>query len=605
MRQTSLALALAAGLVAPACAETLPVFTGDTVVVTPTRTPQSAASVIGDVTVITASDIAAAGQTSLVELLQAQPAVEITQSGGAGAAAGVRIRGGNPGHTLVLIDGLRVGSATLGTTPLENIALDQIERIEILRGPASSLYGADAVAGVIQIFTRTGQGAPHLSGQVGVGSHGLVQGNVQYSGRAGDTRFSLGAGHARTDGGFSAARPTAFGYNPDDDGDRKTSLHLNLDHALGARHSVGLTALANRDRVEYDAGTANDYARNSVNAVSAWWKGQLTEAWRSWLSAGLGQNHTDNFSLGASTGRFDTDQRQYQWQNDFALPVGELSASLERLEQQVDASQIVYTQRRRTVNAVQAGYRADLGAHAVQLSLRRDDYSDFGGQTTGMAGYAYAITPAWRLGAVYGTSFKAPTFNDMYYPSTPFFVGNPALQPERGRNAELSLRWRQAYSHAGLTAYRNRVEDLIAYVFPTMQNVNRATLEGLTLAGGTEIAGTRIEASLDWQNAEDRATGKLLPYRARRHGSLDMAHDFGALELGATLVASGPRFVNAANTRSLGGYARLDLRASYAVRPDWRLIARVNNVLDADYALVENYNTPGINGFFGIEYRPR
>jgi len=605
MRQTPLALALAASLAAPVCAETLPIFVGDTVVVTPTRIPQTVASAIGDVTVVTVSEIAASGQTTLLELLQAQPAIEITQSGGAGTAAGVRIRGGNPGHTLVLVDGLRVGSATLGTTPLENVALDQIERIEILRGPASSLYGADAVAGVIQIFTRRGKGAPHLNVQAGAGSDGLLQGNVQYSGRAGNTHFSLGAGYARTDGGFSAAGPAAFGYNPDDDGNRKTSLHLSLDHVLGARHSAGVTVLANRDRVEYDAGTLDDFSRNSVNAGSVWWKGQLTDAWRSRLSAGLGQNHTDNFSLGVSTGRFDTDQRQYQWQNDFSLPVGELSASLERLEQEVDASQIVYTQRRRTVNAALVGYQASIGAHALQLSLRRDDYSDFGGQTTGMAGYAYAFAPAWRVAASVGTSFKAPTFNDMYYPSTLFFVGNPALQPERGRNAELSLRFRQSRSHASLTGYRNRVQDLIAYVFPTMQNVNRATLEGLTLAGGTEIAGARIEASLDWQNAEDRATGKALTYRARRYGSLDIARDFGAIELGATLVASGPRFVDAANTRTLAGYARLDLRASYAIRPEWRLLARVNNALDADYALFENYNTPGVNGFLGIEYRPR
>ncbi|MGE5318559.1 MAG: TonB-dependent receptor, partial [Hyphomicrobiaceae bacterium] len=168
------ALALGALSALPAIAETLPEYVGDTIVVTPTRTAEKASAVISDISVITAQEIAAAGQTSLVELLQTQPGVEIKQSGGPGSQASVFIRGGNSGHTLVLVDGLRVGSATAGTTPLENIALDQVERIEILRGPASSLYGADAVAGVIQIFTKQGRGAPKPSVTLGAGSYGLV-----------------------------------------------------------------------------------------------------------------------------------------------------------------------------------------------------------------------------------------------------------------------------------------------------------------------------------------------------------------------------------------------------------------------------------------------
>ena len=610
MRQTPLALALGVVFVSSAHAESLPVYLGETIIVTPTRTPQKSSQVIGDVTVITSREISEAGQTTLVELLQKQPGIEITQYGGAGAGADIRIRGGNPGHTLVLIDGLRVGSATLGTTPVESIALDQIDRIEILRGPASSLYGADAVAGVIQIFTKEGKGAPKLSARAGGGTHGLLQGEVQYGGQAGASRFSVGAGYARTDGGFSAARPGTYGFNADDDGDEKHSAHLRFEHALNPAHSVGLSGLYNRDRAEYDAGTEDDYAINYVNSLAGWWKGRLADNWQSRLLIGQGQNRSANYSLGTSTGSFDTDQTQYQWQNDFSLPLGELTASLERLEEEVDASQVAFSQTKRTVNAGQMGYQARVGRHALQASLRHDDYSDFGGQTTGMAGYGFDLAPAWRLTASYGTSFKAPTFNNLYYPMTAFFQGNPNLKPEQGRNLELGLAYQQGANRLSATAYRNRVKDLIVYVdsFPSpssMQNVSRATLEGLTLAGGTELAGLRFRASYDWQNAEDEATGKALTYRAQNYGTLDVSKTLGPWEVGAALVGSGKRYTDSANTSKLDGYALLDIRADYRMTPEWRLLARVNNALDADYSLRAGYNTPGVNGFVGVEYCPQ
>ncbi|MEW5967128.1 MAG: TonB-dependent receptor [Pseudomonadota bacterium] len=603
MRQTTLALALGALAASSAHADSLPAFVGETIVVTPTRVAAPLDTLVGDVTVITAEQIVRAGQTSLLELLQAQPGIEMTQEGGPGANASLRIRGGNSGHTLVLVDGLRVGSATTGTTPLETLSLDQIERIEILRGPASSLYGADAVTGVVQIFTRQGRGAPAVSGALGVGSHGRAQGRIRYGGEAGATRFSVGAGLSRSDGGFSAARPGTFGYHADHDGHEKRSAQLHIEHALGARHQIGVAALANRDRVEYDAGTADDYARNAVNHLAAWWRGQLGEAWTSQLRLGLGQNHTQNFSLGASTGRFDTDQIQALWQNDFTLAAGTLTASLERNRQDVDASTL-FTRTRRTVDAGQLGYLVQWGPHTLQASLRHDDYSDFGGHTTGMLGYAYQFAAAWRASASVGTSFKAPTFNDMYWPVTAFFQGNPNLRPERGRNAEVSLRYRDRGDWLGLTAYRNRVEDLIVYVFPTMENVDRATLEGLTLDGGTQIAGMRVQASVDWQRTLNDATGNLLTYRARRHASLDVAKTLGRWELGATLVASSGRYTNAANTQDLPGYARLDARVQYQMKPSWRVLLRVNNVLNAEYQLVRGYNTPGVNGLLALQYLP-
>lgn len=618
MRHTALALALGGVFVSAVHADPLPQFASETIVVTPTRTPEKASTVIGDISVITAKDIAAAGQATLVELIQAQPGIEIKQSGGPGSQTSVSIRGGNSGHTLVLVDGLRVGSATAGTTPLENISLNQIERIEILRGPASSLYGADAVAGVIQIFTKQGHGAPKPSITVGAGSDGLVQGQANYGGEVGDTRFSLGAGYSRTKGGFSAARPGIYGYNPDKDGDINRSAHLNIDHAIDGRNHIGVTAMGNRDYVDFDDGTAKDVAHNQVNDVAVYWKSRVSDRWTSQLRAGLGQNHTENFSLGVVTSRFDTDQAQYLWQNDFVLGDGNLTASLEHSDQRVSAT-TAFSVTSRTINAGQVGYFGQWGAHTLQATLRHDDYSDFGGHTSGMAGYAYALNATWRASVSYGTSFKAPTFNDMYWPNQFGFQGNPNLTPEQGRNFESSLRYQQGLNQASVTAYHNRVSGLIVYVpsvpVSTMANVNQATLEGITLEGATELAGLRIHASMDWLQATDDGTGHLLTYRARRHGTLDVSKVLDRWTLGATLVASGSRFADLANTVSLPGYARLDVRAQYRINPDWDVLVRVNNVLDADYQLVADYNssfqlvpaynTPGINGLIALQYHPK
>ena len=578
----------------------------DYIVVTATRTPLPAKQVIGDITVITQEQIRNAGQTTLVELLQGQPGLEITQSGGAGTIAGVSIRGANSNQTLVLMDGLRVGSVTSGTTPLENISLDQIDHIEILRGPASSLYGADAIGGVIQIFTKRGSGTPRVTAALGLGTQGTLNGRVGYAGEVGNTRFSIGAGYDKTNGGFSAARPGTFGYVPDDDGDRKRNASFSIEQSLNSKNQIGLTGFYNHDRVEYDAGTPNDYANNQVNGVSAYWRGKLAAAWQSRVMIGQGENLTDNFSNGISTGKFNTRQTQYQWQNDFSLPLGVVSASLERNEQKVDSS-TAFTQQQRNVNAVQLGYQASVGAHSVQASLRRDDYSDFGAHSTGNLGYAYAINSDWRATASYGTAFKAPTFNDMYYPLQFGYQGNPNLKPETSRNKEIGVRYAAGVNAFGISAYQNDVQDLIQInsSFTTVTNIAQARLRGVELTGATQLAGMSIKASYDWQDPENRANGNTLTYRAQRHGTLDVSRSLGALELGAQVIASDKRYTNAANTSNLPGYALLNLRARYKLAQDWSMLARVNNALDKDYQLVNGYNTPGVNAFVGVEYNPR
>lgn len=604
MRQTKLALALGVAFIASAHADTLPEFVGDTIVVTPTRSPQNASQVIADVTVITASQIAESGQTTLVEMLQAQPGIELKQSGGAGSSASVFVRGGNGNQVLVLVDGLRVSSATLGTTALQNISLDQVERIEILRGSASSLYGSGAVSGVIQVFTKQGQGAPKPSLSFGAGTYNQFKAAAGYGGVIDDTRFYLGAGY-ETNNGFSATNPTNFSYVPDDDGYRNANASINIEQQLSDANQIGFKTLYNRGRVEYDAGVigVNDRLWQTVATLAVYSKNRLAPNWQSQLTLGVGLD--DQVADDAyGNAKYRTATNQFQWQNDFRLSAGQLSATLEYNRQSVDST-VAFSEDSRNVKSGQLAYQLSAGAHNLFASARYDDYSDFGGQTTGNLGYGYTLGGGWRVAGSLGTSFKAPTFNDMYYPSSPFYVGNPNLRPEQGTSSELNLAWQDGPHQFKAVAYYNKVKDLIVYEFPTMQNVSSARLEGLEFTGQTRLGDIRLKASLDLARPEDETTGNTLVYRARQYGNLEAGYDFGNLNLVAQVIASGMRYTNAANTASLGGYAVVNLWGTYPLSPEWNVLGRLNNLLDKTYSLDRGYNMPGINAFVGFEYNPR
>jgi vitamin B12 transporter len=281
----------------------------------------------------------------------------------------------------------------------------------------------------------------------------------------------------------------------------------------------------------------------------------------------------------------------------------QLSLALERREERVNGD-TGFAVTARNTNAAAGVWQWREGPHALQANLRYDDSSQFGGRTTGALAYGYALGGGLRATASYGTAFKAPTFNDLYFPG----FSNPDLKPETARNAEMALRYAAGDVAAGIVAYRNRVRDLIVFECDASfncapQNVASATLEGITLELEARIANVDLRSSLDLQRPEDDATGNLLVRRARRHGSLAIARAWSALRLGAELNASSARFDDPANTRRMGGYALVNLTAEYALPAGWTLFARGTNVLDKQYELAADYNTPGASVFAGVRYR--
>jgi vitamin B12 transporter len=589
------------------------------VVITASRIEESRDSVLSDVSVITREEIERSGQSTLVELLRTQPGVQIESNGGPGATSNVHLRGTHSQAVVVLIDGLRMGSATNGTTSFEQISPEQIDRIEIVRGPVSSLYGSDAVGGAIQIFTRKAEGKPTFSANLGYGSYNTRKTGASVAGEAGNTGFALNISSLDTEG-FSSLDINQ-GKDADDDGYRNLSVSGRLSQKIADGHKIGLQFFHSKGSNEFDG---NDFAahqdmRQQIFAVTS--DNRITGAWTSHLKLGESMDDlSSNGSFGASSLR--TQQRQYYWQHDLALPVGTLTLAYDRLEDRVKGD-TAFSRDYRSNNGWLANYIMEYGPHAFRAGLRRDDNSQFGEHGTGNIGYGYRLNNFWRVSGNVGTAYRAPTFNDLYWPFQDFgfgftYQGNPNLKPETSRNKEVTLTYDQGHHRVSATAYHNRINDLLVCCqglpndFPV--NVGNATIKGLTLAYEGWFDTYHMRANWDVLSPKNDDTDTTLVRRARQYATLWLGKRIGNLELAGEVIMSGHRYNDAANDFRLGGYALVNLTADYRFAEEWSLNARVNNLFDREYALVTtannfdptapNYKTPGANLFVGLRWQP-
>ncbi|MQY51416.1 TonB-dependent receptor [Rhodocyclus tenuis] len=600
-----LAAALAACVPASAYASE-----GDTVVVTATRQETRSNELLSDVTVITREQIEQAGQTSVEQLLAQQPGVEYWANGGPGTLSAISIRGANSNHTLLLIDGQRVGSISSGAPDFSRLPLSQIERIEILRGPASSLYGADAIGGVIQIFTKRGEGPARINASTGYGTYGTSDSNVGIAGGTDVVSYSLQAGYYETNG-FSAIRNSANpSYNADHDGFYRSSFSGGVSVRPATGHEIGLNFLSSNGTNKYDNGPGTDDAnRSNTGSVSLYSRNRFTDDWTSTLRVGHGLDDATTLTNGIASGLYRTQQDQASWQNDIRLPVGKALLAAEYLKQNLTSSS-TYTLTERTIKSLLAGWSGNLGDHRLQANLRHDDNSQFGGKTTGTAAYGYQFTADWRAHISYGTAFKAPAFNNLYFPLTCYpgwgcYGGNPNLKPETARNAEAGINWEKSGHSFAATYFRNKVSDLIDASLPVPINVNKASLSGTSLAYSGNFGDFSGGVSLDLQRARDDTTGKQLARRADEQLKTHLAWTSGALKFGGEWQLSGKRYDDAANTKKLGGYGLVNLFAERRIDSEWTLFARANNVFNREYELARDYATPGASLFVGVRYQQK
>jgi vitamin B12 transporter len=582
------------------------------VVVTATRLPQLQSQTLQPVTVITSEDIARAGQQTLVEVLQSLGGVEISSNGGFGQPSSVFMRGANSDQTLVLVDGMRISSATLGSTALENVPLNQIARIEVVPGELSSLYGSDAIGGVIQIFTKSGNYAPTASVTAGAGTYNTSSVTAGFSRAAGSVDFSLNVGYFGSDG-FDATKPGAFGHDPDRDGYRNQNLSGKVAYHLDARNELGLTVFQSDGHTHFDNDPMIDAVNHqTLSAFSVYSSNQITDVWRSLVRVGQGQDKST--VTGAFPSFFATRQPQYTWQNNIKLGPGTAIAGAEYLIQDV-TSDSTFAQNQRTIKSAFAGYLGAYDKHEWQANVRVDNNSQFDSHTTGLLGYAYRPTDALRLRVGAGTAFKAPSFDNLYLidPSG-FFVPNPNLKPETSRSAEAGVSYQMGTNRFSATYFDNRINDLIVFVTTdpvtfagTVENLNNARINGVELGYQGSFASVQAYARVTFQNPVDDATGSMLPRRAKEFGSAGLNRSSGSWTLGGEVVASSARFdqPGEADGTRMHGYGLLNLTATYAFDREWSARVRWNNVFNRDYELVQNFNTPGSNVFVAVQYQPK
>ncbi|MBS0446276.1 MAG: TonB-dependent receptor [Proteobacteria bacterium] len=612
----SLGLLVLSTLVASAAAQTTTSLSP--VVVTATREPISLDRVAADVVVIDRDAIANSTADSVEDLLRREAGIQVSRNGGPGQSAGVSIRGANVSQTVVLIDGVRVGSSTLGQVAFEGISLTDIDHIEVLRGPGSSLYGADAVGGVVQIFTRRGGAASRFGAQAAVGGYASGQAEADLSGMHGDFDYSASVGHEQSKGVSALLPGDPFGnYNPDRDGYTRDTGQVRIGYAPAAGHHIGLNVIETHLNAQYDSGefpppnyvqdSTPDFRNHLTTSLAALdYRGTLSPTWTT--TAQLSHEEEDLKSGGNLVSRYVTRRDQATWQNAWTPMQGQqFVGALEYIDERATADGYTGPVGRRNEAAV-LGYAGTFGIQSLQADVRYDRNSVYGGVTTGRLGWSMALLPGLRVRALAGTTYRAPSFNDLYYPG----YGVPTIQPEHGRSMEVGLNWQSGDTTASATAYRNLVRDLIVYQpdrshcpsdpsydFGCADNVDHARLQGVTLSGSERWGGFSLSGTIDFVDAIDTTLGQRLGRRAAHQESLTADYTSGTWSVGAALLDVGARPDGGS---TLAAYATLDLQASWAFAPHWRAQAKLLNAGDRRYQPALGYQALGRQGWIGVRY---
>jgi vitamin B12 transporter len=600
------------------------------VFVTATRTLIPKKNVIADITLISEEEIKLAGYSSLPELLQRQPGIEISNNGGQGKVSTLFLRGASSTHSVILLDGIRIDSATAGLTAIENIPLSQIEKIEIVRGPASSLYGQDAIGGVIQIFTKKGLNGfkPYISFGYGKYNTSIAQGGI----RGGDDTTSYAINlSSQNSTGFSAFEPntnpaaTANIFNLDKDGYRNKSVSASLSHKINEKLDINFQYFLSQGKNKYDNRYANwdpsiDWKNTQdQESLSGTVNSQLTNYWKSSLRVGLGIDdyvEKQRYISGATRevdNVYKTIQNQITWQNDLILPLGSLVLLYDKLDQKINVTDTSYSKKDRQNDAYMIGYNLNQANHNFQANVRKDFNSVYRDATTGNIGYSYAIDSNWSIASSFGTAFRSPTFNYLYAGSN----ANPDLQPEKSKNIEAQLKYQSDAEFFSFVTFKNKITDFIISDSTTNfrpYNINTAEIYGATVSSSHFMNHFQVKSSFTVQSPMNESADKYLPRRSNFFGTVGLNYFIQNWNLGFEATGSGNRYNDAENLFNIPGYIKTNLFADYQITKNLAMNARVDNVLGKNYTYAYEgnpttdgfrYQTPSQSFFISLRYEPQ
>ncbi|APX92628.1 TonB-dependent receptor [Halomonas sp. 1513] len=537
-------------------------------VVTAALAPRTADESLASVTVLDEATLRRQDPTSVTDLLRGQPGVDVTSNGSFGKNSSVYLRGTGNDQNVLLIDGIRLRSATSGGAAWHYLEPRMFDRAEIVRGPRGSLYGADAVGGVIQLFTpEAEEGGPHPRISAGGGSFNTQRYSAGFSGSDGGTRYSFAGSHFSTDG-------TPVRRGGEDKGYDNTSALARMAHTFESGAEVGFLTLRARGSNEFDGGET-DFVQQVAGVYGEL---PISEQWTSRLTLSEARDEGDTLdSRGAST--FDTQARTLRWENTLDVGRHELVAGAEYVEDRVDSS-TDYAETRRDNIAMFTQGLLDFSPLALQASLRFDDNQAYGEEVTGSLALGYDLDRQHTLRASVGTAFKAPTFNDLYFPG----FGNPDLEAETSETLELGVRGQYADWFWDAALYQTDIDNLIsAQRGGLTTNIPTTRIRGIELSGGAEIDDWSLAAALTYSDPENRATGKRIARRASQSLRLDADRELGEWSLGGSWVVQNHRYNDADNEERIGGYGLVNLRAGWQFAPLWSARLSVENALDKDY----------------------
>lgn len=594
----------------------------DKIVVTATRTPTKTSNVIAQTRVIDKEELQRYQGQTVVDVLKNQPGINITQSGGMGTASNFYMRGFDSKQVLVIIDGIRYGSISLGSPSLNLLAADQIDRIEVLYGASgSSIYGSDAMGGVIQIFTKGNNvEQSNVSTTVGYGSNNHYQVGITGQLKNDTSSLSLGVSRNETDGFNAIANSSSADYNTDDDGFKSTNASLALQHKLSDSLSAGISALYTDSTTDIDsAGNVfpNAYSDQKNGSANAYlqYKTPLTVSKLSYgQSIDKSTTHDANSIDYQKGSQYDTTQEQARLETSINAQPGTVIVGAEWLSQQLDASDVLdfsgypdpavqtpYNPEDRTVKSAFVGYQLADTYYDVQANYRVDENSQYGHESTYNLGAAIRPLAGMRIGANYATGFRAPTFNDLYWPG----FSNPNLKPERTENTEVFVEYVNDAQTSRLTGYYTDAEDLIS----SAANISEAKIKGLSLTSDWNMNAFIFGLGYDYLDAKDKTTNSAsynqqLAYRPKNSGMVYVGYQQPMFDVRLEAKHTDDRLT--AENNKLDSYTLLNLSGAAYITPNLRANLRVDNITDEDYTLASQfgneYATEGTSYFGSLTY---
>ncbi|WP_240473377.1 TonB-dependent receptor domain-containing protein [Ferrimonas senticii] len=537
---------------------------------------------------------------SVADLLVTLPSVNIVQSGGAGQITTVAIRGANTGHTLVLLDGVRIGSATSGSADLSSLPPQMIERVEVLRGPRAAMWGSDAIGGVVQIFTRKlHSGEWTASGETGSNDFGRLTAAIGVSHGDGSSTISI---NGETSNGIDAADDAEF----DKDGYQRVSLAINGEQHLNDAWRMTWVGQVTDGEYDYDSegclssdwpcSMPYDDGSDAADYLNYHYQLGLHfsfDIWQSSLTISQMQDDNTTYKSGVADSNFVTERDQLSWIGQAKLESLTLATGFDLSQEQVSGS--AYEEDKRDNYGVFASAAYALDKLTTEAVVRFDEVGDIDSETTYNLSAAYQLAPEWRFTVSHGTAFKAPTFNQLYWPGLD--PDRPAVNAERSRSSEINMLYQQANWSAFASIYTTDVDDLIAGWPP--ENIAKASLDGFETGVAWAQGNWSVDANYSYLDATDDSTGKTLDNRAAHSLNGLVVYQWNQVELGARY--------NFRSKATDGGveldpYHLVGLSVSYPFANGWQLRVNANNLLDEDSITNDGYFAPGREFYVGVSY---